>query len=39
MLERYEPKVKTVFTRNPDYFLKGQPYVACGAPSRWPLSG
>jgi peptide/nickel transport system substrate-binding protein len=27
MLERYEPNVKTVFTRNPDYFLQGQPYV------------
>src|SRR5712691_13028942 len=27
MLERYEPNVKTVFRRNPDYFLPGQPYV------------
>jgi len=27
LLERYEPNVKTVFKRNPDYFLKGQPYV------------
>lgn len=27
MLERYEPNVKTVFKRNPDYFLKDQPYV------------
>ena len=27
LLERYEPNVKTVFTRNPDYFLKDQPYV------------
>jgi peptide/nickel transport system substrate-binding protein len=27
MLERYEPNVKTVFTRNPDYFRQGQPYV------------
>jgi peptide/nickel transport system substrate-binding protein len=26
-LERYEPNVKTVFKRNPDYFLPGQPYV------------
>src|SRR5438105_8762983 len=27
MLERYEPNVKTVFRRNPDYFRTGQPYV------------
>src|SRR6266852_6210568 len=27
LLERYEPNVKTVFKRNPDYFLPGQPYV------------
>src|SRR5438128_7744060 len=27
ILERYEPNVKTVFKRNPDYFLPGQPYV------------
>ncbi len=27
LLERYEPNVKTVFTRNPDYFRQGQPYV------------
>jgi peptide/nickel transport system substrate-binding protein len=27
LLERYEPNVKTVFKRHPDYFLKGQPYV------------
>jgi peptide/nickel transport system substrate-binding protein len=27
LLERYEPNVKTVFTRNPAYFLKDQPYV------------
>ena len=27
LLERYEPNVKTVFTRNPQYFLAGQPYV------------
>jgi peptide/nickel transport system substrate-binding protein len=27
MLERYEPNVKTVFTRNPDYFRQGQPHV------------
>ena len=27
MLERYEPNVKTVFRRNPDYFRAGQPYV------------
>ncbi len=27
LLERYEPNVKTVFKRNPEYFLQGQPYV------------
>jgi peptide/nickel transport system substrate-binding protein len=27
ILERYEPNVKTVFKRNPDYFRQGQPYV------------
>jgi len=27
ILERYEPNVKTVFKRNPDYFLTEQPYV------------
>jgi peptide/nickel transport system substrate-binding protein len=27
LLERYEPNVKTVFKRNPEYFLPGQPYV------------
>ncbi len=27
LLERYEPNVKTVFKRNPAYFLAGQPYV------------
>src|SRR5713226_8550239 len=27
ILERYEPNVKTVFKRNPDYFLPEQPYV------------
>jgi peptide/nickel transport system substrate-binding protein len=27
VLERYEPNVKTVFRRNPDYFRQGQPYV------------
>jgi ABC-type transport system substrate-binding protein len=27
ILERYEPNVKTVFTRNPTYFRPGQPYV------------
>ena len=27
VLERYEPNVKTLFTRNPDYFRQGQPYV------------
>jgi peptide/nickel transport system substrate-binding protein len=27
LLERYEPNVKTVFKRNPDYFREGQPYV------------
>jgi len=27
LLERYEPNVKTVFTRNPDYFRQGEPYV------------
>ncbi len=27
ILERYEPNVKTVFTRNPEYYRDGQPYV------------
>jgi peptide/nickel transport system substrate-binding protein len=27
LLERYEPNVKTVFTRHPAYFLQDQPYV------------
>jgi peptide/nickel transport system substrate-binding protein len=27
VLERYEPNVKTVFKRNPDYFRREQPYV------------
>ncbi len=27
ILERYEPNVKTIFKRNPDYFREGQPYV------------
>jgi peptide/nickel transport system substrate-binding protein len=27
LLERYEPNVKTVFRRNPDYFRIDQPYV------------
>ena len=27
LLERYEPTVKTVFKRNPEYFLKDQSYV------------
>ena len=27
ILERYEPNVKSVFKRNPDYYRKGQPYV------------
>jgi peptide/nickel transport system substrate-binding protein len=27
LLERYEPNVKTGFKRNPEYFLKDQPYV------------
>ena len=27
LLERYEPNVKTVFTRHPAYFLPDQPYV------------
>jgi peptide/nickel transport system substrate-binding protein len=27
LLEHYEPNVKTVFTRNPQYFRDGQPYV------------
>jgi peptide/nickel transport system substrate-binding protein len=27
LLERYEPNVKTVFRRNPDYYRQGQPYV------------
>src|SRR5207247_88467 len=28
LLERYEPNVKTVFKRHPEYFLKDQRYVA-----------
>jgi peptide/nickel transport system substrate-binding protein len=27
LLERYEPNVKTVFKRNPDYFRQGEPYI------------
>jgi peptide/nickel transport system substrate-binding protein len=27
LLEHYEPNVKTVFKRNPEYFRAGQPYV------------
>ncbi len=27
MLERYEPNIKTIFKRHPDYFRDGQPYV------------
>ena len=27
LLERYEPNVKTVFKRNPEYFRSGLPYV------------
>ena len=27
LLERYEPNVKTVFRRNPDYFRPGEPHV------------
>ena len=27
LLERYEPNVKAVFKRNPEYFRQGQPYV------------
>jgi peptide/nickel transport system substrate-binding protein len=27
VLERYEPNVKSVFKRNPDYYREGQPYV------------
>jgi peptide/nickel transport system substrate-binding protein len=27
LLERYEPNVRTIFKRNPDYFRDGQPYV------------
>src|SRR5437016_8753350 len=27
LLERYEPNVKAVFKRNPDYFLTGQPSI------------
>src|SRR5262244_2520510 len=27
LLERYEPNVKTVFKRNPEYFLQGQPHI------------
>jgi peptide/nickel transport system substrate-binding protein len=27
LLERYEPNVKTIFKRNPEYYREGQPYV------------
>src|SRR5439155_27251507 len=27
-LERYDPNVRTVFRRNPDYFRPGEPWVA-----------
>jgi peptide/nickel transport system substrate-binding protein len=27
VLESHEPKVRTVFTRNPNYFVKGLPYI------------
>ena len=27
LLERYEPNVKTIFKRNPDYFRQGLPYI------------
>jgi peptide/nickel transport system substrate-binding protein len=27
ILERYEPNVKSIFKRNPDYYREGQPYV------------
>src|SRR5919109_2241978 len=27
LLERYEPNVKTVFRRNPEYYRQGEPYV------------
>jgi len=27
MLDKHEPKVKTTFVRNPDYFVKGVPYI------------
>jgi peptide/nickel transport system substrate-binding protein len=27
ILERYEPNVKTIFRRNPDYFRQGLPYI------------
>jgi peptide/nickel transport system substrate-binding protein len=27
VLERYEPNVKTIFKRNPDYFRQGLPYI------------
>jgi peptide/nickel transport system substrate-binding protein len=30
LLERYEPNVKTVFKRNPEYFLKDQHYIDGG---------
>jgi peptide/nickel transport system substrate-binding protein len=30
LLERYEPNVKTVFKRNPKYFLKDQPALRHG---------
>ena len=27
ILDKHEPKVRTVFVRNPDYFVKGLPYI------------
>jgi len=35
VLEHYEPNVKTVFRRNPDYFRPGQPYVDGVGWSGW----
>jgi len=28
ILQGYQPNVKTIFKRNPDYYREGQPYVA-----------
>ena len=39
LLERYEPSVKTVFTRHPAYFLKDQPDVDGMAGPQRPSMG